>query len=63
MSKKFILHFKEPYFKRNDIIETSDGHKLIITKVYKYNLWRKFLSLFGIPFKLHDAVLVKPLDK
>jgi len=52
-----IIHLDEHSFKRGDVL--SIPQTVIITKVYKYNLWRKFLCLLGIKFKMFNCIKVK----
>ena len=47
-SGTFTIFFKEPYFRKNDVITAEENHKLKVIKVYKYNLWRKFLNLLSL---------------
>jgi len=60
LCKPFNLKFKDHTFKRGDILLCNEG-RLRITKVYKYNLYRKILNIFGIEFKLSDHVKVKEI--
>ena len=60
-SKDFILYFSEDIFQKGDILYTPDNNndRFVVTKVYKYNLWRKFLNFLGIKFKLFNCIKVK----
>lgn len=60
----FVLTFSEDFhFKTEDILIGANGFKVQVTKVYKYNLWRKILNFFGIPFKMFNCILVKEIKK
>jgi len=60
MNKPFILMFNKNYFKKNDILICDNTpSKVRVTKVYKYNLWRKILNLCGVKFKLFNCVKVE----
>jgi len=52
--------FNKNYFKKNDILICDNTpSKVRVTKVYKYNLWRKILNLCGVKFKLFNCVKVE----
>jgi hypothetical protein len=60
----FTLQFTEDYnFHRKDILVRDNGFAVKVIKVYKYNLWKRILNFFGIPFKLFNCVLVKEIKK
>jgi len=62
IKKPFILKFEENYFKKSDILFCGEPeYKVRITKVYKYNWYRKLLNFFGIPFKLFNCVKVEEI--
>ena len=57
-SKPFIIKLEEDWFKKGDILETSDESKLKIIKIYKFNWWRRLLFWFGFPFKYAQCIKV-----
>ena len=59
--KSFIIKCDSNWFKKNEILDTPSGVRLKVTKVYKYNLWRKFLHLLGIKFKMFNCVRLKEI--
>jgi len=59
---KFTLVFKEQYFNKGDLLQTSDNVRLKLTKVYKYNWWRKLLNFLGIQFKMFNCVKVEEVE-
>jgi hypothetical protein len=59
----FIIRFTTPFFNNGDILSTPDNQQLRITKVYKYNWYRKLLNFFGIKFKLFNCVKVENYGK
>lgn len=61
-SKPFIVVLEENWYKKGDILTSASNFQVRVTKVYKYNLWRKILNFFGIKFKLFNCVLVKPIS-
>lgn len=44
--------------KRNDILNFGIMSARVV-KVYRYNLWRKFLEYIGIQFKRRNCIKVK----
>lgn len=58
----FTIVFQEPYFKKGDILINSRDYQLKVTKVYKYNWYRKLLNFFGIKFKLFNCIKVENLE-
>ena len=57
--KSFIIQVDKNWFNTDDIITNQNGVSVRVIKVYKYNLWRKFLNLLGIKFKLFNCIKVK----
>lgn len=57
---QFILKFAENFHWRiNDIIYGSDGIEVKVVKIYRFNLFRRILWFFGIPFKYMNCVKVE----
>lgn len=57
----FIIKFDTTVpFNQKNILTTPDNTQVRITKIYKYNLYRKILRFFGFRFKLFNCVKVKP---
>jgi hypothetical protein len=58
----WYLYISDNYVKKKDILTIGNGiYKVIVIKVYKYNLWRKLLKLFGIKFEHFNCVKVREL--
>ena len=58
----FVLKFDQDYeFARKNILCSPNGYQVKITKVYKFNWYRRLLYFFGIPFKMFNCVKVKEL--
>lgn len=51
------------YVKKGDIIETGGGDTYIVTKVYKFNLWRRILEWLGKPFEYHNCVKIRRYER
>jgi hypothetical protein len=61
--KTFTIRFAEDYnMARNDIMVGVNGVKCQVTKVYRFNIWRRILCLFGIEFKMFNCVVVKEIE-
>ena len=63
-TKPFYIKFDGNYFKRGDVLHVSSprqGIQIEVIKVYKFNLWRRVLNFFGIPFKMFGFVKVKEI--
>lgn len=59
---KVILNPEE--FSKGDILVRQSGARVIVTKVYRYNWWRRVLVYLGYPkVKLFLGVKVKLIDK
>lgn len=56
---EFTLVFKEQYFNKGDLLKSFDNVNLKVTKVYKYNWWRKLLNFLGIRFKMFNCIKVE----
>lgn len=58
----FKLKMQKNYWHKNDVIELANGTKpmqLKVTKVYKFNLWRRLLFKLGFSFKSMEMVQIK----
>lgn len=61
--KPFKIILSPEAFTKHDIITMNGTTELEITKVYRYNWWRRFLVWCGYPkVKLFLGVKVKPID-
>jgi len=61
-NESFVIKLDASYFDKGEIFENPDGEKYIITKVYKFNWYRKLLLYFGMPFKMFNCVKVKDYE-
>ena len=60
---QYLLYFENNPFKQGNIIfADSNQHKLIVKKIYRYNLWRKALNFFGFKFKLLNCIKIKEVE-
>lgn len=58
--KEFTLTFSDDHgFKKGDILNNHRTQQLLVTKVYKNNLWRKIRFWLGFRVKLLGTVKVK----
>lgn len=53
-SGEFVVTFNAPFYKKEDILFTSEGTELEVVKVYKLTWWKKVLMWFGVPFHSMD---------
>jgi len=63
--QSFVLRLSQEgvvEWEKGDIVTASGNHRCKIIKVYRYNLWRRFLKVvFGIKFWKKDCYKVKYL--
>jgi len=63
-SHSFDLKIDSDWFKKGDILKYS-RRQLLVTKVYKFNIWRKILLYFGFKVKLlkgENLIRVKSIN-
>jgi len=58
---RFRIEFQENWFRRKDILETPDGYKLKVIKVYKMWWWKKILLWLGFSVARYKGVLVEKI--
>lgn len=54
-TKPFYIELDSHSFNQKSITEALTNVELEITKVYRFNLWRRALYFFGIPFRMFDC--------
>lgn len=57
--QSFVMKLSDVFFKKGDTLTFGGNTTVKVVKVYKYNIWRKFLNFFGIKFKLFNCIKVK----
>jgi len=61
---EFVILFAESWFKVGDIITANHIGKIIVTKVFRYTLFRRFLDLIGFNQDMYkfNNIKVRPYD-
>ncbi len=52
---EIIIQFDKDMFSKKEVLITSTGVQMIVTKVYKYTWWKKILLFLGFRVKFYQV--------
>lgn len=57
--KPFYIQFDRDWFSKGDVLETDNGAKFEVIKVYRLNWWRKLLRKLGFRVRIFSVKVVE----